>query len=68
MSKRVTFTYALWVNISKSKLESGHHTFCECYIQGASQKKQYRCFFRGVPKIKKRKIFSALWVNIGKSK
>ena len=42
---------------------------CKRYKQGVPRKKKYHCFFRGANKIfKKRKIFSALWVNIGKSK
>ena len=33
-----------------------------------SRKKQYYYFFHGARKISKRKIFTALWVNSGKSK
>ena len=36
------------------QLESGHFTFCKCYIQGAPRTKQYHCFFRGAHKISKK--------------
>ena len=31
----------------KKRLESGHHTYWNFYIQGAPRKKQYHCFFYG---------------------
>ena len=58
ISKKVTFTHALWVNNGKSKLEklkSGCYTCCKCYIQGPSRNKQYHYFFHWEPKISNKK-------------
>ena len=43
--------------IKTKKLESGHYTFWNCYIQGAPQKKHYLCFFRGAPQTSRLNAF-----------
>ena len=41
-------------------MESGHNTFWKCYAQGAPRNKQYRCSFRGAPKISRKNDFYTL--------
>ena len=45
--------------IKIKKLESGQYTFCNCYIQGASRKKQHHCFFCRAPKLLRKNDFYA---------
>ena len=45
------------VGNQNKKIESGHYTFSNCYMQGAPWRKQFRFFFHGAPKITKINYF-----------
>ena len=60
--KKLLLQIDFWVkNAQKNKIKKkkklGHYTFCNFYMQGAPRKKQYHCFFRGVPKTSGRNDF-----------